>query len=374
MFTHLDYRSQLSPIASLLILDDSTHQVEDGNECHHSARVSNLFALSCAPKSLRQGVYLQLYYRHIPFRGKKSSSRPSVDTSKATYIQCRRSLLHSSSSTSGLTISASTHLRNLYISKKIPSLCRYQVYTLDSSNLSLLTSTPTILVYENERNLKLIDAFDVKPIGGDSPRSLLKCNNSTPMKNSYAYSPHEYVMPSTFDDRIRPANLLPIHMLDFDVILGMDFLEEKLYAKFSKCRVLVQQVISLVIFVSATGHLMDPSKVEAITSNGSETYYGDGDWCAAPILTLAIGFRCGFSIYSGCIEERFGLVFECNIGKVVSTLSRQLKELMKSKKLKGDGELWAIVARMLKTVKHTEFIVDDDGVVCLEDLGSICSK
>ncbi|GJT56530.1 retrotransposon protein, putative, ty3-gypsy subclass [Tanacetum coccineum] len=32
---------------------------------------------------------------------------------------------------------------------------------------------------------------------------------------------HEYVnCPLRFDDRIRPANLLPIHMLDFDVILG----------------------------------------------------------------------------------------------------------------------------------------------------------
>ncbi|GJV16209.1 putative nucleotidyltransferase, ribonuclease H [Tanacetum coccineum] len=30
--------------------------------------------------------------------------------------------------------------------------------------------------------------------------------------------------PLRFDDRIRPANLLPIHMLDFDVILGMDWL------------------------------------------------------------------------------------------------------------------------------------------------------
>ncbi|GKG52805.1 hypothetical protein Tco_0549917, partial [Tanacetum coccineum] len=28
--------------------------------------------------------------------------------------------------------------------------------------------------------------------------------------------------PIRFDDRIRPVNLLPIHMLDFDVILGMD--------------------------------------------------------------------------------------------------------------------------------------------------------
>ncbi|GJY94274.1 hypothetical protein Tco_0510635 [Tanacetum coccineum] len=53
------------------------------------------------------------------------------------------SISHSSSS--GLSVLSSTHLRNLYISKKIPSLCRYQVYTLDSSNLSLLTSTPTTL-------------------------------------------------------------------------------------------------------------------------------------------------------------------------------------------------------------------------------------
>ncbi|GKG04387.1 putative reverse transcriptase domain-containing protein, partial [Tanacetum coccineum] len=36
---------------------------------------------------------------------------------------------------------------------------------------------------------------------------------------------HEYVnCPLRFDDRIRPANLLPIHMLDFYVILGMDWL------------------------------------------------------------------------------------------------------------------------------------------------------
>ncbi|GJW52035.1 hypothetical protein Tco_0093386 [Tanacetum coccineum] len=33
---------------------------------------------------------------------------------------------------------------------------------------------PTSLAYENERNLKFIDAFDVKPIGGDSPKSLLQ--------------------------------------------------------------------------------------------------------------------------------------------------------------------------------------------------------
>ncbi|GJS29909.1 retrovirus-related pol polyprotein from transposon TNT 1-94 [Tanacetum coccineum] len=45
---------------------------------------------------------------------------------------------------------------------------------------------------------------------------------STSMKNHMLID-HEYVnCPLRFDDRIRPANLLPIHMLDFDVILGMD--------------------------------------------------------------------------------------------------------------------------------------------------------
>nr|GEZ95041.1 hypothetical protein [Tanacetum cinerariifolium] len=108
--------------------------------------VSPIFSLfRMRIKSSRKRVYLQLHYHHTPFRGKKSSSRPPVDTSKATYIQYRKSLLHFSLSTSRLTISASTHLRNLYISKKIPSQCQYQVYTLDSSNLSLLTSTLTIL-------------------------------------------------------------------------------------------------------------------------------------------------------------------------------------------------------------------------------------
>nr|GFC28296.1 reverse transcriptase domain-containing protein [Tanacetum cinerariifolium] len=47
---------------------------------------------------------------------------------------------------------------------------------------------------------------------------------STPMKN-HTLIDHEYVnCPLRFDDRIRPANLLPIHMFNFDVILGMDWL------------------------------------------------------------------------------------------------------------------------------------------------------
>nr|GFC24602.1 hypothetical protein [Tanacetum cinerariifolium] len=47
---------------------------------------------------------------------------------------------------------------------------------------------------------------------------------STPIKNHTLIN-HEYVnCPLRFDDRIRPTNLLPIHMFDFDVILGMDWL------------------------------------------------------------------------------------------------------------------------------------------------------
>nr|GFC34627.1 hypothetical protein [Tanacetum cinerariifolium] len=47
---------------------------------------------------------------------------------------------------------------------------------------------------------------------------------STPMKN-HTLIDHEYVnFPLRFDDRIRPENLFPIRMFDFDVILSMDWL------------------------------------------------------------------------------------------------------------------------------------------------------
>ena len=47
---------------------------------------------------------------------------------------------------------------------------------------------------------------------------------STPMKDHILIN-HEYVnCPLCFDDRIRLANLYPLDMVDFDVILGMDWL------------------------------------------------------------------------------------------------------------------------------------------------------
>ncbi|GKG46386.1 reverse transcriptase domain-containing protein, partial [Tanacetum coccineum] len=61
----------------------------------------------------------------------------------------------------------------------------------------------------------------VGPSGGGGGDAIII---STLMKN-HMLRGHEYVnCPIRFDDRIRPANLLPIHMFDFDVILGMDWL------------------------------------------------------------------------------------------------------------------------------------------------------
>ncbi|GJX22340.1 putative reverse transcriptase domain-containing protein, partial [Tanacetum coccineum] len=49
---------------------------------------------------------------------------------------------------------------------------------------------------------------------------------STPMKNNVVIG-HEYRdCPLRFDDKIRSANLLPLEMSDFDIILGMDWLSE----------------------------------------------------------------------------------------------------------------------------------------------------
>ncbi|GKF91884.1 reverse transcriptase domain-containing protein, partial [Tanacetum coccineum] len=61
--------------------------------------------------------------------------------------------------------------------------------------------------------------------GGDVvPHGIHVWIESFPMKNHMLID-HEYVnCPLRFADRIRPANLLPIHMFDFDVILGMDWL------------------------------------------------------------------------------------------------------------------------------------------------------
>ncbi|GJV26784.1 retrotransposon protein, putative, ty3-gypsy subclass [Tanacetum coccineum] len=161
--------------------------------------------------------------------------------------------------------------------------------------------------------------------------------------------------------------------------------------------------LSLVILYLQTDIIMYPSKVR-LSPNGRD-YYGDGGeviWLAgyyrrllresfeelkrrlvsAPILTLPSGSG-GFQIYSDASKKGLGCVLMQH-GKVIAYASRQLKpyevnypthdlELaaLQSKKPQGnDGELWAIVHNV-EDGKHTEFSVDDDGVVqqdCTRDL------
>ncbi|GJR23917.1 hypothetical protein Tco_0972444 [Tanacetum coccineum] len=80
---------------------------------------SNQFSTFYALELTCRGVYLQLYYHYTLFRGKKSSSRPSVDTSKSTHIQCKGEVFSiSPPATSEQTISASNpRLKSFNISK-----------------------------------------------------------------------------------------------------------------------------------------------------------------------------------------------------------------------------------------------------------------
>ncbi|GJT89005.1 retrotransposable element Tf2 [Tanacetum coccineum] len=95
---------------------------------------------------------------------------------------------------------------------------------------------------------------------------------STPMKNHMLID-HEYVnCPLRFDDRIRPANLLPIHMLDFvklkeqlHEMLDNGFIRPSVFLRGVHSGVLVTASRVLGHIVSADGIIMDPSKVEAIT-------------------------------------------------------------------------------------------------------------
>ncbi|GJZ81957.1 hypothetical protein Tco_0646951 [Tanacetum coccineum] len=122
--------------------------------------------VSLKPTFIYIRVHLQLHRHHIPLRGKKSSSWPSVDTSKATHILRRRSLLHFPLSTLELPFSASTHLRNLYISKKIHSQCRYQ----SAASVSVYRS----VVWLSARHAPAESTQQPSHLSGRLPRRVLK--------------------------------------------------------------------------------------------------------------------------------------------------------------------------------------------------------
>ncbi|GJT07422.1 hypothetical protein Tco_0841884 [Tanacetum coccineum] len=147
---------------------------------------------------------------------------------------------------------------------------------------------------------------------------------------------------------------------------------------------MLQQVAFLGNIVSADGISMDNQRLKVI-SKWPETYYGKG---GEKFLGLAGYFRrfvegfllisftsyqlmrkgemfcvdgsCGCMIYSDASEERFGLCFD-------ETWEDQRRLKKKGAGKKGDdGELWAIVQNV-EDDKHTEFSVDDDGIVWFED-------
>ncbi|GJZ88821.1 retrotransposon protein, putative, ty3-gypsy subclass [Tanacetum coccineum] len=166
--------------------------------------------------------------------------------------------------------------------------------------------------------------------------------------------------------------------------------QKKLYAKFSKCEFWLQHI------VSADGIIMDPSKVEAITKwprpttvtelmrKGEKFVWTDERQesfeelkrrlVSAPILTLPSG-SCGFQIYSDASKKGLGCVLMQH-GKVIAYAI--IKEVGGewqggggSKKLKGRREFVALFAykkkKNVEDGKHTEFSVDDEGVVWFED-------
>ncbi|GJT16615.1 putative nucleotidyltransferase, ribonuclease H [Tanacetum coccineum] len=165
--------------------------------------------------------------------------------------------------------------------------------------------------------------------------------------------------------------------------------QKKLYAKFSKCEFWLQQVAFLGHIVSADGIIMDPSKVEAITKwvlrtylrcGGEEVFLGlagifsierrrvlrelKTEIGVCSDIDSSSGFG-GFQILQILHDlERLDVEL-CVRGsdgywasmRIESNLMLQIKEAQRD-----DGELWAIVQNV-EDGKHTEFRVDDEGVV-----------
>nr|GFC22597.1 putative reverse transcriptase domain-containing protein [Tanacetum cinerariifolium] len=178
--------------------------------------------------------------------------------------------------------------------------------------------------------------------------------------------------------------------------------QKKLYAKFSKCEFWLQKVAFLGHIISADGITMDPSKVEAITKwprpttvtelmrKGEKFVWMDKRdesfkelkrrLVFAPILTLSLGSG-GFQIYSNASKKGLGCVLMQH-RKVIAYASGQLKPYEVNYPT-HDLELAAMVFALktrrhylyekmavmqnVEDGRHTEFSVDDNGVLWFED-------
>ncbi|GJS42554.1 hypothetical protein Tco_0567597 [Tanacetum coccineum] len=135
---------------------------------------------------------------------------------------------------------------------------------------------------------------------------------------------------------------------------------------------------------------MDPSKVEAITKWPRPTTVTEGekfewrmsikesfenlngDVVSASDIDYSIRFTVVFTIYSDERRIGFGLCFDATWGsdrlrfKALTPLCKRLNYAKIKEAQRDDGELWAIVQNV-EDGKHTEFRVDDGGVVWFED-------
>ncbi|GJW18242.1 retrotransposon protein, putative, ty3-gypsy subclass [Tanacetum coccineum] len=165
--------------------------------------------------------------------------------------------------------------------------------------------------------------------------------------------------------------------------------QKKLYAKFSKCEFWLQQVAFLGHIVSADGIIMDPSKVEAITKWPRPTTVTSEKFSGlASINRHHKSLKYIFTQRELNMRQRRWLEllkdYDTNIqyhpGKanvVADALSRKsgmiacfdsiiLHDLERFG-LSYVYEVLVAIGRNVEDGKHTEFSVDDDGVVWFED-------
>ncbi|GJV27396.1 hypothetical protein Tco_1383844 [Tanacetum coccineum] len=164
-------------------------------------------------------------------------------------------------------------------------------------------------------------------------------------------------------------------------VSGFDELTEEVVCEVFEVRVLLSSRFPWVICIGPDGIIMDPSKVEAITNCLRTTTVTEVEkesyeelkrrLVSAPILTLhQVPMVSDMQILHDLERLDVELCVRGSDGywasmRIESNLMLQIKEAQRD-----DGELWAIVQNV-EDGKHTEFRVDDGGVVWFED--RLCS-
>ncbi|GJZ36989.1 putative nucleotidyltransferase, ribonuclease H [Tanacetum coccineum] len=248
---------------------------------------------------------------------------------------------------------------------------------------------------------------------------------STPMKNHMLID-HEYVnCPIRFDDRVHLANLLPIHMLDFDVILGMDWLASHRATIDCYARTVIFGNVHQPEFVYhgssplKSVKLISAMKARTLISHGCQGFLAsvmDTSLESPNIENLSV-FNSGVNLskrsvaygtvnrrskgssYSEMLENGFinpvfhrmgapglivtkkdrGMRLRHHYGSIkrlkLSPMARPTTADEKGEKFCVDGVIKKLkgttvslgIVQNVEDGKHTEFSVDDDGVVWFED-------